>query len=121
MNTKLILILPCYNEEPILYSTYEKLNTLFVDLIDRNVISEESRMCFVDDGSADKTWEIIESINKKTGNSIGIKLSRNFGHQFALLAGLTSQCGKFDAFITIDADLQDDISVIEKMVIEYQN
>lgn len=111
---KLVVILPCFNEEEVLPSSVELLNNLFDELESKQLISSDSQLCFVDDGSSDKTWELIQS--SSNNRVTGIKLSRNFGHQFALLAGLESLCGQFDAYITIDADLQDDINAIGEMV-----
>jgi glycosyltransferase involved in cell wall biosynthesis len=114
---KLVVILPCYNEEEVLPSSIAQLNTLFDGLTAQGVISADSQLCFVDDGSSDETWT---SISKNSNARIkGIKLSRNFGHQFALLAGLEQLCGHFDAYVTIDADLQDDINAIEEMVLHF--
>ncbi len=119
MATKTIIILPCYNEESILHLSFAQLQQLFNDLTSRKVISEDSKLCFVDDGSKDKTWEIIEELKAKHSIVTGVKLARNYGHQFALLAGLSSFYEKYEAYITIDADLQDDITVIENMIDEY--
>lgn len=114
---ELSIVLPCYNEELLLEETASKLLTLFQNLIATSKISEESKICFIDDGSTDRSWEIIESLSKQHKYISGIKLSRNFGHQNALLSGLLNISG--DAVISIDADLQDDISMIEKMVDYY--
>jgi polyisoprenyl-phosphate glycosyltransferase len=113
---KLAIIVPCYNEEEILQSSNEKLLVLLDDLIGKKSIDPASKIFYVDDGSSDRTWEIIEGLTLSGGKAAGIKLSRNFGHQFALLAGLESQAGHFDIYITIDADLQDDIRVMEEMI-----
>jgi len=120
MQVKLIIILPCYNEESILNISFKQLHTLFNDLTKRQVISDESKICFVDDGSKDKTWQIIEDLKTKHSFVSGVKLARNYGHQFALLGGLSSFYNKFDIYVTIDADLQDDIGVIEDMINEYK-
>ena len=119
MSPTLALILPCYNEEEVIDSSYSKLKALFDDLVVRNVIDPKSKLFFIDDGSKDNTWQKIESFNTQPYVK-GIKLSRNYGHQYALLAGLTSQADLFDIYISIDADLQDDISTIEEMVSHYQ-
>jgi glycosyltransferase involved in cell wall biosynthesis len=111
-----ILIVPCYNEEEVLKHTFSRLKELYDKLIKEQVITRESKICFVDDGSRDKTWKIIEKLKKQSAYVQGVKLSRNFGHQAALIAGLESKCGKFDTYISIDADLQDDIAVIEDMI-----
>jgi glycosyltransferase involved in cell wall biosynthesis len=115
---KNILIVPCYNEEEILEITYSRLRILYDDLIARGIITADSKICFVDDGSRDKTWEIILRLSKSEKFVQGIKLSRNFGHQSALIAGLEYKYGQYDTYITIDADLQDDISVIGSMILE---
>lgn len=109
----LALISPCYNEEDIIKTSYEKLNNILNNLKNKNKISQESFISFVDDGSRDKTWEYIKELNVK-----GIKLSKNFGHQIAIYAGLIEN--KADIYITLDVDLQDDLTVIEKMVDEYK-
>lgn len=119
MAVNLIIILPCYNEESILYLSFKQLHELFDDLVKRQVISQKSKICFVDDGSKDNTWKIVEDIQSQYSFVYGVKLARNYGHQFALLAGMSSFYNKFDAFITIDADLQDDTGAIEDMINEY--
>ena len=111
-----VLIIPCYNEEEVLRYTFAKLSELYKKLIDTQILSPDSKICFVDDGSKDKTWMIIEELCRSESTVQGIRLSRNFGHQAALIAGLESKCGKFDTYISIDADLQDDISVIRDMI-----
>jgi len=108
------MIFPCFNEELVLPESSKIIFSYFENLISNGQISKNSRICFIDDGSTDKTWEIIESFNKNY--IIGIKLSRNFGHQNALLAGLETFKDKFDIYITMDVDLQDDIYVIENMI-----
>jgi glycosyltransferase involved in cell wall biosynthesis len=113
----LSIVLPCYNEEKVLPETLTRLTTLLNDLIDSNKIGKASKMYFVDDGSNDKTWELIDEFSQNNKQVRGIKLSCNRGHQNALLAGLLNAGG--DAIISIDADLQDDILIIEKMVDEY--
>jgi glycosyltransferase involved in cell wall biosynthesis len=115
---KNILILPCFNEEEILPVTYSKLKVLYDELLVKKIIDSDSKICFVDDGSKDKTWEIIQRLTKSEQYVQGIKFSRNFGHQAAIISGLESKYGLFDTYITIDADLQDDISVIETMISE---
>ncbi len=119
MNIKtpiLSIVLPCYNEQEILDTTAEKLSELVQDLKERSIICQSSYIVLVNDGSSDKTWEIISKLSEKNEYIRGIKLSRNFGHQNALLAGLEYAYTKSDCAITIDADLQDDISVIEDMI-----
>lgn len=113
---KVAIILPCYNEEEALDGSWKKLKPYFQGLIEEEKISPSSRVCFVDDGSRDKTWSIIDAISSQEARVVGVKLSRNFGHQGALLGGLSSLNGQFDCYVTIDADLQDDIHAIGKMV-----
>lgn len=117
---KLVIIIPCYNEEKVLPETIKQLTTYFKQLIDKNLINQKSFICFVDDGSKDNSWEIIQE-NSTNPYIKGIKLSNNFGHQNALLAGLFSNHKYADIFITIDCDLQDDINIIEQMILENIN
>lgn len=114
---RLGIVIPCYNEQEVLSETSSRLLTLLGNLIDTNKVSPDSQICFVDDGSIDNTWNVIASLVSEDKHIAGIKLSRNCGHQNALLAGLFTAHG--DAIISIDADLQDDISVIEEMVDQY--
>lgn len=110
------IILPCYNEEEIIFKTDKKIGELVKRLINEGLISLDSLIAYVDDGSSDKTWEIIKTLIDCNKNRTGIKLSRNFGHQSALLGGIANVYKHVDCIITIDADLQDDISVIEEMI-----
>ncbi len=119
--TKLLLVVPCYNEEEILVKTHRTLQEYYTQLEVEQLIAPESKICFVNDGSRDRTWQLIESICQRDPKSIGIKLSRNFGHQSAILAGLTEYANDFDCFITIDADLQDDIAAIGKMLEQHRD
>ena len=118
-NDILYLVIPCYNEEAVLRETarqlLEKMNSMF----DREMISRKSRIMFVNDGSKDKTWEIIEELHASNPIYSGVKLSRNKGHQNALLAGLMTAKEKADMTISLDADLQDDVDVIDQMVEKY--
>ncbi len=116
---QLAIVLPSYNEEAVLYETASRLLSLFEKLIAKGTINNESRICFVDDGSTDGTWPIIEALAQRHLHVSGIKLSRNRGHQNALLAGLFDVHG--DIIISIDADLQDDIEIIEEMIEHYRN
>lgn len=111
---KLAIIIPCYNEEEILPHSIKQLNKIYQNLIKNKLISEQSELVFVNDGSKDKTWNIIEKAHNETPYIKGICLSRNFGHQEALLAGLYNTTA--DIYITIDADLQDDPTVIKDMI-----
>ncbi|SKB58515.1 glycosyltransferase family 2 protein [Dyadobacter psychrophilus] len=113
---RLLLVIPCYNEEAILHLTYSKLSVYYNSLKQQGLITEDSRICFVNDGSRDKTWNIIEQLCRQDSNIIGVGLSRNFGHQSAIMAGLEKNIDNFDCFITIDADLQDDMNAIAAMV-----
>lgn len=118
-NEILYLVVPCYNEEEVLQETARKLGQKLDSMIKANIISSKSKIVFVDDGSKDKTWEIIEELNEKNKIYEGIKLSRNKGHQNALMAGLMGVKEYADMVISLDADLQDDINVIDKFVEEY--
>lgn len=113
----LSIVVPCYNEEEVLHETSRQLLALLVRLTEAGKIGQESRIYFVDDGSKDQTWSIIEELSEGHVPVHGIKLSRNRGHQNALLGGLFTAEG--DALVSIDADLQDDVSVIEQMVDEH--
>lgn len=115
----LYLVIPCYNEEQVLNITAETLKDKIENLKERNIISKESRILFVNDGSKDQTWSIIERLCNKNSLYQGIKLSRNEGHQNAVLAGLMTAKAYCDMAISLDADLQDDIDVIDQFVDEY--
>ena len=116
----LYIVVPCYNEQEVLETTAAKLGEKLSSLIAAGAVSPKSRAVFVDDGSADRTWEIISDLHRKNGIFGGIKLSRNKGHQNALLAGLLTVKDKCDAVISLDADLQDDVDAIDKMVDKYR-
>lgn len=110
-------IIPCYNEQAGLPHTLDRLLADMDKLVAVHDIAASSYILFVDDGSVDRTWSLIEEATQTyPGRVQGLKLSRNVGHQNALLAGLLTQIGKADATISLDADLQDDISVIAKMI-----
>ncbi|MBR2973477.1 MAG: glycosyltransferase family 2 protein [Clostridia bacterium] len=119
MMDKLYLVVPCYNEEEVLPETARRLAAKFDNLIAGGKISPESKVVFVDDGSKDRTWEIIEGLNESSPLFQGIKLSRNKGHQNALLAGLMAVKDECDMTISMDADLQDDIDAIDRMLEKY--
>lgn len=119
--TKLYLAIPCYNEEEVLPNTAEILLNKYQQLISDNLINIESKICFIDDGSNDKTWSIIKELCNKNNFFCGIKLSSNKGHQNALLSGLVTLKDYADAVISIDADLQDDINAIDEMLKAYHN
>lgn len=112
--TTLSVVVPCFNEEAVLRETYSRLAALRLRLVAGGKISAQSDIVFVDDGSRDATWPIIDAWVREGAPVVGVKLSRNCGHQNALLAGLTTAKG--DAVITIDADLQDDEGAIEQMI-----
>lgn len=116
---KLVIVIPCYNEEEVLPVSSQEIGGLLKGLMTKGKISEDSKILFVDDGSADRTWNLIEELSKQDSLYTGLKFSRNFGHQAAVLAGLTVASKDADAIISIDADLQDDILAIEKMVDAY--
>ena len=116
MKKRLYILVPCFNESAILPETFTELNSIFQSLISSQSISSDSFLVFIDDGSSDSTWNIIMSLVSINKNVRGLKLSRNFGHQNALLSGLLTFKNHFDAAITIDADLQDDPSVIYHMI-----
>ena len=114
----LYLVIPCYNEEEVLPITQKALKEKMDNLIKNKKISKDSKVMFVNDGSKDKTWELIEEYHKEDPLFVGVKLSRNKGHQNALLAGLMTAKKYADITISMDADLQDDINVIDKMIAE---
>ena len=111
------LVVPCFNEEEILVNTAGTLKIEIDRLVSTGLISPHSKIYFIDDGSNDRTWLTISELVDQRGPFVGIKLTRNFGHQRAIYAGLMEAQG--DAIISLDADLQDDISIIEKMVTEF--
>ena len=108
------IVVPCYNEEAVLPSTLETLEGLLRDLVEKGKVASDSCIVFVDDGSRDATWDLVEAASRTSEQIEGIKLSRNRGHQNALLAGLMTVGG--EAVVSIDADLQDDPRVIETMI-----
>lgn len=115
----LYMVIPCYNEQEVLPETSRQLKEILYDLMDRGKISRESRVLFVNDGSKDETWNIIEDLHAQDPLFLGLKLSRNKGHQNALLAGLMTAKEYADVTISMDADLQDDVHVIEKFMDKY--
>ena len=116
---RLMIVVPCYNEEEILPYSAEKLTEVVKNLIKKSKIASNSGILFVNDGSKDKTWEIIQNEYAKNPYVYGLGLAGNVGHQNALFAGLQTAAEICDFSISIDADLQDDIEVIEQMVDEY--
>lgn len=114
------LVLPCYNEELVIQDSAAKIENLLKGLIEEKLISEESRACFVNDGSQDSTWELLESLCESHTFLCAISLAGNRGHQNALLAGMMMVKDRCDAVITLDADLQHDISVIPEFIRQYE-
>lgn len=119
MEDKLYIVVPCYNEQEVLGETSKRLKIKMSDLIKRNLIHEESKVVFVNDGSKDTTWEIIRSLHEQDPLFCGVNLSRNKGHQNALLAGLMTVKDYADMVISMDADLQDDIDAVDEMIEKY--
>lgn len=115
----LYIVVPCYNEEEVLYETTKRLKVKLKEIIKSKKVSNQSRVMYVNDGSKDKTWDIIKEINNNEELFTGISLSRNRDHQNALLAGLLTAKDYADVVISMDADLQDDIDAIEKMIDKY--
>ena len=117
---KLAIVSPCYNEEAVLHSSSERLNALYNTMIAAGEISPDSFVLFVNDGSRDATWQIIEELHKADPVRFkGVDLAHNVGHQNAIMAGMMTARDMCDAVITIDADLQDDLEAIPKMVKAY--
>lgn len=121
METRLCMVIPCYNEEEVLPTTSKMFLHELHLLVKKGKISDESRIMFVNDGSKDTTWEIIKSLSKEDEHFIGITQSRNRGHQNAVLAGLMEAKDMFDITISIDCDGQDDITAMEGMVDAYHD
>ena len=119
MNNKLYLVIPCYNEESVLPETSNRLKEKMTALINSGKIDKNSRIVFVNDGSIDNTWDIIRTLHEENSLFSGINLSRNRGHQNALLAGLMTVKDYADVVISLDADLQDDINAIDEMIDKY--
>lgn len=117
---KLGIVIPCYNEEEGLSETTKHLQILMTKMIENGDIDKNSFICYVDDGSKDDTWKLIEKFKNESSLFKGIKLSRNFGHQNALIAGLMQLKDSVDALISMDADLQDDISIVKDFVLKYK-
>ena len=112
----LYIVVPCYNEEEVLPETAKRLKEKLTSLVEQGKVSDDSRVLFVDDGSKDKTWELIAGYHEADPLFAGVRLSRNRGHQNALLAGLMTAKDRADAAVSMDADLQDDINAIDGMV-----
>lgn len=118
-NQILYLVIPCYNEQEVLPETSKRLKEKMESLMEREMISRDSKIMFVNDGSKDRTWELIEELHAEDPIFQGVKLSRNRGHQNALLGGLMTAKEYADMTISLDADLQDDIDVIDQFVEKY--
>ena len=117
---RLATVSPCYNEEEVLRHSAERLTALFQRMMDEGLISKDSMMVFVNDGSKDRTWDIISELHQENPLVRGINLARNVGHQNAIMAGMMTARKWADAVITIDADLQDDIECIPQMVRHFE-
>lgn len=116
----LYIVIPCYNEEEVLCETAKRLTDKLHRMILDQVVSDQSRMVFVDDGSKDRTWELIRELHASNPLVLGIKSSRNRGHQNTLLAGLFTVKDDCDMAVSMDADLQDDIEVLDQFVKKYE-
>lgn len=116
----LAIVVPCYNEEEVLETTFRALLGILQDLVDKQKIHRDSFLLLVDDGSRDRTWSLIEQGHERDARICGLKLAGNVGHQFALTAGMLEANKKCDVLISIDADLQDDIHVISEMMDKYK-
>ncbi|MBQ7540132.1 MAG: glycosyltransferase family 2 protein [Bacteroidaceae bacterium] len=117
---RLAIVSPCYNEEAVLEKSAERLTALLDELVGKGTISRNSFMLFVNDGSRDRTWTIIERLYRENKYVKGLDLTRNVGHQSAIMAGMLTAKDMADGVITIDADLQDDLNAIPKMLEEYE-
>lgn len=115
----LTVVVPCYNEEEVLSESVTQLTNIIEKLVMSESISDKSQIMFVDDGSKDRTWELIQQYSESNKHVSGLKLSRNYGHQGALLAGLTEAHAYSDCVVSIDADLQDDVNAIIEFIEKY--
>ncbi|WP_329903508.1 glycosyltransferase family 2 protein [Porphyromonas pogonae] len=118
---RLAIVSPCYNEEEALPSSAQQLTKMLIDLIDKRKISPDSYIMFVNDGSADKTWDVIKELNLTNSYVCGLNLVFNVGSEAALFAGMMNVKDECDVAITIDADLQDDLNAVEEMIDKYYN
>lgn len=116
----LYIVVPCFNEQEALPHSHERLSKLIEEMMAQGSIGAESKLLYVDDGSRDNTWEIIEKLSSESNRVAGVKLACNSGHQNALMAGLAAAVEHCDITVSIDADLQDDINVIPQMVERYR-
>ena len=117
----LYIVVPCYNEEEVLPETSRRLREKLEALVASGAISSESRVLFVNDGSRDRTWSLIQELHRSDERFSGVNLTRNRGHQNALLAGLMTAKDNADMVISMDADLQDDIDAVDAMVAKYHS
>lgn len=117
----LFVVVPCFNEQEALPQSHERLLQLVDEMIEQGSIAQESKLLYVDDGSRDDTWKIIERLSSASQQVAGLKLACNSGHQNALMAGLATAVDHCDITVSVDADLQDDINVIPQMVERYQD
>ena len=117
---RLAIVSPCYNEEAVLHESASRLSALFDDLIAKRKISDDSFVLYVNDGSRDQTWPIIQRLHESNRFICGLNLTHNVGHQNAIMAGMMTARHHADAVVTIDADLQDDIMAIEQMVDKHE-
>lgn len=118
---RLGIVVPCYNEEEVLKISSEALRAVLDDMVSKKKISEDSFVLFVNDGSKDKTWDLILEEHQEHKQIKGVNLAKNVGHQYALTAGLMTAKDMCDVTVSIDADLQDDTSVIEEMIDKYHD
>ncbi|WHY85235.1 glycosyltransferase family 2 protein [Neobacillus novalis] len=121
MEPVLTIVVPCYNEEEVLPETISQLQQLLKELINDTLVSKHSKILFVDDGSKDRTWELIYKEGLRNEYVRGLKLAGNVGHQNALLAGLFAAKELSDCVVSIDADLQDDIQVIREFILKFRD
>lgn len=121
MKEKLYVVIPCYNEQEVIEETTKRLKEKLNNLIKNGIISNESKVMYVNDGSKDKTWELIKKIHENDNMFTGISLAHNRGHQNALVAGLMTAKEYADIVISMDADLQDDINAIDEMLEKYND
>ncbi len=119
MKDTLYIVIPCYNEEEVLHETASRVKDVLNALIKKNKAGADSKIVFVDDGSKDKTWQIIKELFTNDDIFVGLKLSANKGHQNALLAGLSHAKDNADVSVSMDADLQDDVNAVEKFMDMY--
>ncbi len=119
MAHKLMVVIPCYNEQEVLPETSRRLKAKMAGLVEKGLITPDSRVLLVNDGSRDRTWQMIEELHREDPLFEGVKLSRNRGHQNALLAGLMTARGRCDITISMDADLQDDMDDMDRFMQKY--